>query len=258
KTKRRSSVAIQAPAQNEPLTGNDAPAKMQTVVHIAWHQLQIGQIVQLVKNDLTNGLPSAEVGSRAEEYGPNKLLEAPPPASWINLLSQFNLITDGLPALALAMEKPEPDAMRRGPRAPKEPFLTRRRGSQIILHGVVLSAVNIGGFVYFYIREEGSYSQATAFYITTFAQLFFSFGCRNQRYTLLPQLGIFTNRHLLTAIVISGILQLSLVWLPLTRKIFFNTAPHFGFDRLVILSLALAPVSLVEITRIGRASSKNP
>ncbi|MGB9475511.1 MAG: cation-translocating P-type ATPase [Candidatus Udaeobacter sp.] len=163
----------------------------------------------------------------------------------------INLITDGLPALALAMEKPEPNIMKRRPRPPREPFFTRRRGSQILIHGFVLSAVNIGGFAYSYIRAGSSYAQATAFYITTFAQLFFSFACRSQRYTL-PQLGVFTNPYLLAAIVLSGILQISLLWFPLTRNVFFQTAPQFGSDWLIILLLALAPVSLVEITKIVR------
>jgi Ca2+-transporting ATPase len=169
----------------------------------------------------------------------------------------INLITDGLPALALAMEKPEPDVMGRQPRPPKEPFFTRQRGSQILIHGVVLSAVNIGGFAYAYRKAGTSYGQATAFYVTTFAQLFFSFACRSHRYTL-PKLGLFTNPYLLVAIVVSSILQMSLLWSPLTRNAFFKTPPQFASDWGVILLLALAPVSVVEIAKIirGRYSQK--
>lgn len=164
----------------------------------------------------------------------------------------INLITDGLPALALAMEKPEPDVMSRRPRPPTEPFFTRQRGSQILIHGFVMSTVNIGGFAYAYVAGGTSYAQATTFYITTFAQLFFSFACRSHRYTL-PQLGLFTNPYLFAAIGMSGILQLSLLWFPLTRNVFFKTAPQFGFDWLAIFLLALVPVSLVEIIKIIRA-----
>lgn len=163
----------------------------------------------------------------------------------------INLVTDGLPALALAMEKPEPEVMSRRPRSPTEPFFTRQRGSQILIHGFVLSTVNIGGFAYSYMTQGGSYAQAMAFYITTFAQLFFSFACRSQRYTL-PQLGVLTNPYLLAAIAISGLLQMSLLWFPLTRDVFFKTEPQFGPDWLVIFLLALAPVSLVEIAKIIR------
>ncbi len=164
----------------------------------------------------------------------------------------INLVTDGLPALALAMEKPEPDVMSRPPRPPNEPFFTRQRGARIIFHGVLISAVAIAGFAYSYLREDASYAQATAFYVVTFTQLFFSFACRSQRYTL-PQLGIFTNPYLLAAIVLSGILQMSLLWIPLTRHILFKSVPHFGWDWLVIFLMGLTPVSVVEITKIIRA-----
>jgi Ca2+-transporting ATPase len=167
----------------------------------------------------------------------------------------INLITDGLPALALAMEKPEPDIMSRRPRPPKQAFFTRQRGSQILIHGFVMTTANIGGFAYAYVTKGTSYAQAMAFYITTFAQLFFSFACRSQRYTL-PQLGVLTNPYLFAAITLSGILQISLLWFPLTRHVFFKTVPQFGFDWLAIFLLALVPVSLVEITKIVRARER--
>jgi P-type Ca2+ transporter type 2C len=167
----------------------------------------------------------------------------------------INLITDGFPALALAMEKPEPDVMKRRPRPPKEPFLTRARGMRILVHGALVSAVVIAAFAYALFTGGSSYAQTTAFYVVTFSQLFFSFGCRSQRFTL-PQLGMFTNPYLLVAIVISGILQMSLLWIPFTRHILFNGVPHFGWDWLVIFGLALIPVSVVEITKIIRGLRK--
>ncbi len=163
----------------------------------------------------------------------------------------INLITDGLPALALAVEKPEPNVMGRPPRPPKEAFFTRQRGSQVLIHGFVMATVIIAGFAYAYVREGRSYAQATAFYVTTFAQLFFSFACRSHRYTL-PQLGIFTNPYLFAAIALSGILQMSLLWVPFTRHIFFKGVPHFGKDWLVIFLFALIPISVVEINKLVR------
>ena len=164
----------------------------------------------------------------------------------------INLVTDGVPALALAMEKPEPNLMDQLPRPPREPFFTRARGGQILIHGFLMAAVTIGGFGYAYATQTPAYAQAMAFYITTFAQLFFSFACRSQRYTL-PELGIFTNPYLLVAIVLSGLLQMSLFWLALPRHIFFAVPPRFGFDWLLVFLLALAPVSLVEIAKIVRS-----
>ena len=137
----------------------------------------------------------------------------------------INLITDGIPALALAMEKPATDVMRRRPRPPREPFFTYERGRRILLHGLVMAVVTIAGFSYAYLEGGIARAQATAFYITTFAQLFFSFACRSHWRTL-PQLGLFSNPYLLGAIVLSSVMQLSLLWFPLTQK----SLLRFGTD----------------------------
>ena len=164
----------------------------------------------------------------------------------------INLITDGIPALALAMEKPATDVMRRRPRPPREPFFTYERGRRILLHGLIMAVVTIAGFSYAYIEEGIARAQATAFYITTFAQLFFSFACRSHWRTL-PQLGLFSNPYLLGAIVLSSVMQLSLLWFPLTRKVFFVSAPAFGSDWWLIFLLALVPVTVVEIRKVVRS-----
>ncbi len=179
------------------------------------------------------------------------LIGWPVPLIPIQLL-WINLVTDGLPALALAMEKPAPDVMTRQPRPPKEPFFTRERGVRILIHGILMAAVTIFGFAYAFAKHGVSYAQATVFFVTVFAQLFFSFACRSQRFTL-PQLGLFTNPYLLAAILVSGALQLSLLAHAFTRRIFFETSPRFGLDWLLIFLLALLPVSLVEIAKIIRA-----
>jgi Ca2+-transporting ATPase len=164
----------------------------------------------------------------------------------------INLVTDGLPALALAMEKPKPDVMERPPRLPNEPFLTRARGLRILGHGFLVAAAAIGGFAYAHFHGGAGYGRAMAFHITTFTQLFFAFGCRSHRFTL-PELGLFSNPWLFAAIALSSLLQMSLLWIPLTKDIFFATTPHFGFDWLLIFALALAPVTVVELGKIIRS-----
>jgi Ca2+-transporting ATPase len=155
------------------------------------------------------------------------------------------------------MEKPERDIMRRPPRPPKEPFFTRARGTHILWHGFLMSTVTIVGFAWAYLTRGTAHAQATAFYITTLAQLFFSFACRSQRSTVW-QLGLFSNLYLLAAIVLSGALQMMLPWIPLTRRLFFAAPPQLGFDWLIIFLLALVPVSLVEIAKIFRDFRRGP
>src|SRR5512133_3528934 len=63
---------------------------MQSVARTPWHQLRIGEVVELLKTDSATGLSQAEAQRRQKEYGSNKLVEAQPPAWWIKLLGQFN------------------------------------------------------------------------------------------------------------------------------------------------------------------------
>jgi len=103
-------------------------------------------------------------------------------------------------------------------------------------------------------REENVPEARTAAFITlAVAQLFFSFGCRSFRYTL-PQLGLFTNRWLLWAIAASAVQQLLVVTVPFLRP-FFQVAPvSFGWEWAMMVLLALMPATVVEVTKLARAS----
>jgi len=166
----------------------------------------------------------------------------------------INLVTDGLPALALAMEPPEPDIMQRPPRPPKEPVITVRRGLVMLFQGILIAAAAAIGFATVYRGDEVSlgHARTTAFCILAFTQLCFAFACRSQRYTL-PQLGLFSNLPLFGAILVSGLLQLSVVTIPFARPV-FEVASHSSVEWAWVLGLSLMPVTIVELIKIGRAA----
>ena len=89
------------------------------------------------------------------------------------------------------------------------------------------------------------------FSIITFSQLFFAIGCRSQRFTM-PQLGLFSNPFLLGAIVISGLLQLSVMTLPFAQPV-FEVATHLTLEWLPLIALSLAPVTVIEVAKLARA-----
>ena len=180
------------------------------------------------------------------------LIGWPVPLMAIQIL-WINLVTDGLPALALGMEPPERDIMSRKPRPPREPVITLERGLLILFHGTLVAAVAAIGFWVVYQGDEGHLARArtVAFCITAYAQLFYSVGCRSQRYTM-PELGLFSNPHLFWAIAVSGLLQLSVVTLPFAQPV-FEVATHLGWEWALVFGLALAPVTIVEATKIVRA-----
>ena len=177
----------------------------------------------------------------------------PPPLSAIQIF-WINLVTDGLPALTLAMEPAEPDIMNRRPRPPRQPILTRTRTLALLLQGGLLAAAAILGFALSYrpgSEEDLWRARMIAFCISAFSQLAFSFACRSERYTL-PQLGALTNLPLLGAIGASALLQLAVVMLPFTRRVFLGKAPDLSWEWGLIAALSLAPVSIVEIAKVVR------
>lgn len=178
------------------------------------------------------------------------LIGWPAPLEAIQIL-WINLVTDGLPALALAMEKPEADIMNREPRPPREPVITLRRGLLIGFHGLLIALVaGIGFAVVLHSTGEHAEQRArtTAFCIMSFSQLFFAIGCRSHRRTM-PQLGLFSNPHLLGAILFSGLLQLSVVMLPFAQNI-FETGTRLTWEWLLIGGLSLAPVTVIELVKL--------
>ena len=170
----------------------------------------------------------------------------------------INLVTDGLPALALGMEPPERDIMSRQPRPPHEAVITRQRGLLILLQGTLIATVAGLGFWLIYQGDAAHLSRArtVTFCITAFAQLFFAFGCRSQRFTML-ELGLFSNPHLLGAIVISGLLQLSVVTIPFAQPVFEVTA-HLSSEWLLVFLLALTPLTIVEVGKLLRTLGHQP
>ncbi len=173
----------------------------------------------------------------------------PIPLAAIQIL-WINLVTDGLPALALAMEPPDRSLMQRPPRPPREPVLTMEKGVSILINGVLIAVATASGFWLVYRGNDENLSQArtAAFCILAYSQLLFSLACRSSRYTM-PELGLLTNPHLLGAIAVSALLQLGAVTLPFIQPI-LEVSAHSMDGWLLILGLSLGPVSVVEIAKI--------
>jgi Ca2+-transporting ATPase len=174
----------------------------------------------------------------------------PAPLLAVQLL-WINLVSDGFPALALSIEPPERDVMRRRPQKPHQPVVDWARGVRMLVYGCLMASVGLIAFAFVYKHEPANLPEArtVTFCVLAFAQLFFAVSCRSERFTL-PELGVFTNPQLVAAVIVSGLLQLSVVTLPFAQPIFEVATElslaHWG----LILGLALVPVSLVEATKL--------
>jgi Ca2+-transporting ATPase len=158
----------------------------------------------------------------------------------------INLATDGLPALALAMDPAEPDLMRRDPRPPQERFLTTQRMTLMFWQGLFLSLVTLLTFAYclYGMDQDLQRARTLTFTVMVFAQLFHAFNCRSNRRSLFA-IGLTTNKPLLWAVAGSALLQATILLHPSARDI-FKAAPfdleHWAFA----IGLGLVPLLAME------------
>ncbi|OGW67188.1 MAG: HAD family hydrolase [Nitrospirae bacterium RIFCSPLOWO2_02_FULL_62_14] len=158
----------------------------------------------------------------------------------------INLVTDGLPALALAVDPKSPDLMHRSPRPPQEHFLTAGRMQLLFTQGLFIALITLGVFVYCLYGMDGDLQRARTltFTVMVFAQLFHAFNCRSERRSLFA-IGLATNKPLIWAAAGSALLQTALLLHPWTREI-FKTAPFDLEHWLFAVGLGLMPLLAME------------
>jgi Ca2+-transporting ATPase len=155
-----------------------------------------------------------------------------------------NLVTDGLPALALAFEHAEPDVMRRPPRPATEHLFARGLWQHVLWVGTLIALLTLGTAAW--ARAAGLEGWRTmAFTVLAFAQMWHALAIRSERTSLFVQ-GIATNRPLLGAVLLTLTLQLAIVYLPAAQRVLRTHAPTpTQFAACIALSgLVLAGVEL--------------
>lgn len=176
------------------------------------------------------------------------LVGSPLPLLPIQIL-WINLVTDGLPALALAVDPPEPDVMRRPPLDPRAPVLEKGRLVLMGSQGLLLAAVAVLAFALSFYVQGQSLEQARTltFVVMVLAQLFHAFACRSTEHSIFT-LGFLTNQALVAAVVLSAALQGLIVQLPWTQDI-FKVVPLDAEQWLLAVALSLAPMVLGEVRK---------
>ncbi|RPJ18689.1 MAG: cation-translocating P-type ATPase, partial [Chloroflexi bacterium] len=193
----------------------------------------------------------------------------PAPLTAIQLL-WLNLITDGAPALALAVEKGDPDIMQQKPRAKSEPIVNRSMmlglGVQTIAQTAAVltafalgliwhleaGATIVGNPITYLIQHDWrgvdvQTAETMAFVTLSLCELFRAYTVRSERASLF-QIGVFSNRYMQYAVGLSILLLVLVVSVPFLQPI-FNT--HFPTLRewSVVIGLALIPATAEEITK---------
>jgi Ca2+-transporting ATPase len=157
-----------------------------------------------------------------------------------------NLITDGLPGLALAVEPEEKSIMRRAPRPARESVFARGMWQHILWVGLLIGAICIG--VQAWGMASGSAAwQTMVFTALAFCQMYHVLAIRSERESTLA-IGAFSNQFLVGAVLLTVLLQLALVYIPALNPI-FNTQP-LTWEELAVSTLAPALVFVgVEIEK---------
>jgi Ca2+-transporting ATPase len=158
------------------------------------------------------------------------LFGMPMPLSAIQIL-WVNLVTDGLPALALGVDPVDPKIMNRVPRPPDEPVLTKFGGTILIAQGVFIAFCTLLAFsLSLYLipdqlnNPEGPlHAMTMAFIVISVSQKFHSFNCRSNTESIF-KLGLFSNKKLLYANLISFSIQMAAIYVPFLQSIFKTVA----------------------------------
>ncbi|MFC3040275.1 calcium-translocating P-type ATPase, SERCA-type [Virgibacillus xinjiangensis] len=167
------------------------------------------------------------------------LLALPLPLVPVQIL-WVNLVTDGLPAMALGMDRAEGDTMRKGPRDPKEGVFSNGLGSRIVSRGFLIGTVTLIAFMLAYQDDPANliYAQTMAFTTLVMAQLIHVFDCRSDQSIFARN--PFENMYLVLAVLSSLLLLLVVIyWEPL-QPIFHTTALSMH-DWMLILVLGALP-----------------
>jgi len=158
-----------------------------------------------------------------------------------------NLMTDGLPGLALAAEPEEEGVMQRPPRAPSESIFAHGMWQHIVWIGLVTAAVSLFAQAWA-IRSGSQHWQTMVFTVLTLSQMGHVLAIRSERASLFHQ-GLFSNLTLLGAVVLTFALQMATIYVPLLNPI-FNTAPLNARELLFCLLLSTIVFFCVEIEKL--------
>ncbi|GAK04649.1 LOW QUALITY PROTEIN: ATPase [Geomicrobium sp. JCM 19037] len=169
------------------------------------------------------------------------LLGLPLPLVAIQIL-WINLVTDGLPAMALGVDRAESDVMKRAPRHPNEGIFARGLGTKVITRGLLIGLATLAAFVITLYGSGGlpdlTKAQTVAFTTLVVAQLIHVFDCRSE-YSVFHR-NPFGNRTLVFAVLLSFIMMLAVVYVPFLQPIFYTTALSLN-EWFLIIGLAAIP-----------------
>jgi Ca2+-transporting ATPase len=159
-----------------------------------------------------------------------------------------NLATDGLPAIALSVDPPDPDLMKQKPRPRGQGVFTKEVVTLMVVGGVWSFLVNLGVFKWALDAGRGMLeAQALCFLTLVMIQFFKAYNFRSDKQSLF-KVGVFKNKWLNIAIPWEIALLVVIVYVPALQPS-FHTFPLSGFDWLLVVLLAATVFPVLELTK---------
>ncbi len=169
----------------------------------------------------------------------------------------INLVTDGLPALALATDPIDPDVLTRPPRRQDAQLIDRAFLQRIAFTGVLTAGVALIAFAYeFYADNNVADARNAAFSALVIAELLRAFGARSEVLTVV-QVGLFSNMRLVVIVAVSFALQVLIHHLPMLETT-FGTEPISMAQCIAWTVLGSIPLIVLEIGKVLRQSQVTP
>ncbi len=167
----------------------------------------------------------------------------------------INLVTDGLPALALAVDPADEGLMRRPPRPPQEPFLTRARLLRLFVQGTFIAMITLLAFLYCLYGMDLSLDRARTltFTVMVTAQLFHALNNRSEDRSIFA-LGLWTNKPLLATVGLSALLQVGIVSWPPIQGI-FKVVPFDPEHWVLAIGIGTLPLVAMEIWKRAKKNA---
>lgn len=190
---------------------------------------------------------------------------------WVMLLAPFigmplpltplqilwvNLVTDGLPGLALTIEPAEQNTMRRPPFSPKENIFGRGMARDILWIGLLMGLVSLGvGWLYWRIDPAASPAvwQTVTFTTLTLAQMGNALATRSNRDTIF-QIGLLSNKAMLGSVLLTLALQMAVIYVPFLNRA-FSTTPLTLRELLISLAFSVVVFFAVEGVKLLKQRS---
>lgn len=163
----------------------------------------------------------------------------------------INLVTDGLPGLALSAEPAEEDIMKRPPRHPKESIFAHGLGAHIVWVGLLMGFVSIVTQAWS-IETGHAHWQTMVFTVLCLSQMGHVLAIRSERKSLF-RLGLFSNKLLLGALLLTFVLQMATIYVPFLNPV-FKTQPLSLEELLITLLLSTVVFAAVEVEKFLKRS----